>query len=180
MDSKLYKEGRLKSLLFDTDGVFMVGIQEYINKMQQGKPTPKDPYSHATYLISTEEEKIAEFHQLISKEVILASIHEDKLLKYYQRDIVILVNLFSMALRDPAMQEVFINLYYGWIGELAITRTKDGAERKLQGAVGQSAYAPKDPMLGFGMPSQPQQGGANIIQKFFPGQRQQQNNNQQQ
>jgi hypothetical protein len=159
----------------------MVGIQEYINKMQQGKPTPKDPYSHATYLISTEEDKIGEFHQLISKEVILASIRDDKVLKLYQRDINILVDLFSMALRDPDMAEVFINRYYGWIGELSITRTKDGSERKLQGAVGQSSYAPKDDMLGFGMPNAPQGqgGGANMIKRFFPGQGGQQNQNQQ-
>jgi hypothetical protein len=159
----------------------MVGIQEYINKMQQGKPTPKDPYAHATYLISTEEDKIAQFHQLISKEVILASIRDDKVLKLYQRDITILVDLFSMALRDPDMEEVFVNRYYGWIGELSITRTKDGAERKLQGAVGLSSYSPKDDMLGFGMPSAPQQGGGgNILKQFFPGNRQgQQNNNQQ-
>lgn len=153
----------------------MVGIQEYINKTQQGKPVPKDPYSHATYLISTEQEKIAEFYQLINKEVVLASIRDDLILKLYQRDITILVDIFSMALRDPDMQEVFLNRYYGWIGELALTRTKDGAERKLQGSVGQSAYAPKDAMLGYGsLPQgQQQQGGSmDIVKKFFPGQRQ--------
>jgi len=159
----------------------MGSAQDYINKLQQGKPVPKDPYSHATFLISTEEDKIHEFHQLISKEVILASIRDDKVLKLYQRDITILVDLFSMALRDPDMAEVFINRYYGWIGELSITRTKDGSERKLQGAVGQSSYAPKDDMLGFGMPNQPQQGGgANMIKRFFPGQGGAQNQNQNQ
>jgi len=154
----------------------MVSLQNYVNKMQQTTPTPKDAYSHATYLISSEDKIIAEFHDLLKKEVMLATISNDQLLKYYQRDITLLVNMFSMALRDPDMAEVFRILYYGWLGELGITRTKDGLERKLQASIGQSGYAPRENMLGLGVPAQTQpneqQPKVNIVKQFFPGQRQ--------
>ena len=153
----------------------MVDVQTYINKTQRGNPTPQNPYAHATYLISAEQEKITEFHQLISKEAVLSFIRDDNLMRLYQRDIVLLVDFFAMALKDPDMAEVFLNRYYGWLGELALTRTKDGAERKLQGAVGQTSYSPRESMLGYGLtppPGQEQQGGgsANMIRRLFPGQ----------
>lgn len=156
----------------------MVSLQNYVDKMKQTPPTPKDAYSHATFLISTEQDKIAEFHQILNKEVMLATISNDQLLKYYQRDITLLVDMFAMALRDPDMAEVFRVRYYGWLGELGITRTKDGLERKLQASIGQSGYAPRENMLGLGVPTQTQPNDSqpgqkiNIIKQFFPGQRQ--------
>lgn len=160
----------------------MVGLQEYINKSNQGKPTPKDPYAHATYLISSDNEKISEFHQILNKDIMLATISNDQLLKYYQRDITLLMDLFGMALRDSDMAEVFTVRYYAWLGELGITRTKDGLERKLQASIGQSGYAPRENMLGLGVPAIPQQeqekNRVNIVKQFFPGQRRREGGNQ--
>lgn len=152
----------------------MGSLQEYINSNRKTKPTPKDPYAHASFLLGSEQEAISEFNQLISNEAKLSFIRDDRLLRLYQKDITYLVALFAMARKDPDMREVFLNLYYGWLGELALTRAKDGTERKLQGAVGQSAYSPKDTLQGLGLALPQEQGEqqGNIISRILPRRRQ--------
>jgi hypothetical protein len=54
-----------------------------------------------------------------------------------------------MTLREPQLYNLFKQLYYGWKGEIAITRTKDGLERKLQATAGKG-YAPRNDMVGYG------------------------------
>lgn len=154
----------------------MGSLQDYVNSTRKIKPTPKDPYAHAAFLLGSEQEAISEFNQIISNEAKLSFIRDDRLLRLYQKDITYLVALFAMARRDPDMREVFLNLYYGWLGELAITRAKDGTERKLQGSVGQTGYSPKDTLqggYGLGLPplEQHDQKG-NILSRLLPQRRQ--------
>jgi hypothetical protein len=70
------------------------------------------------------------------------------MLKLYQNDATLLVHFFDMARRDPAFRPLFLMLYYQWKSELALTRVKDGTERKLQASV--SGYRPHQALTGFG------------------------------
>ena len=148
----------------------MPDMQTYIRKTEQGKPLPNDPYKHGAYLLESDKDVIEDFYQLINKDVLLANISDNKLMALYQIDINLLMDMFGLALIDKDMVDVFSIRYYGWLGELAITRTKDGAERKLQATIGQTAYRPAEGMTGYGLNQpQPEQEGqrVNIIKKLF-------------
>lgn len=126
-----------------------MGVKEYLKELSRGYILPKDPYSHSFLLIeSGEDEDIRTFAKIIDRQILLANISDDRMLKLYQNDAVILVELFDMARRDESIAPVFLMLYYQWKSELALTRVKDGTERKLQASV--SGYKPDQALGGFG------------------------------
>lgn len=149
-------------------------VADYMDEIRKGKFVPKDPFSHATMLIETEEEAVKLFSKIVEKQVILSNIDDDRMLRLYQNDAVLLTSLFSMANRakDGSLSEFFFAIYYGWRGELALTRTKDGLERKLQGTVSSSKYAPTDALRGYGADMIPAQGSQEtelgMLQKLMP------------
>ena len=124
-------------------------MTDLLGSAKKGVIVPHDPYSHSALLLQHRDEVVKKFTELVSREVLLANIGEDKTLRLYQNDIMILTAAFDMALRDPAMMMVFYPMYYGWLGELAMTRTKDGLERKMQATP--SGFQPPQ-MYGYGMP----------------------------
>lgn len=126
-----------------------MGLKDYFNELNKGYILPKDPYSHSFMLIeSGEDEDIRTFARIVDRQILLANISDDRMLKLYQNDVNFLVELFDIARRDAAIASVFLMLYYQWKGELALTRVKDGTERKLQASV--SGYKPDQALGGFG------------------------------
>jgi hypothetical protein len=127
----------------------MPGIQDYIAAIAGGKVVPKDPYSHAFTLSDiTGPEDVTRFSQILEKHIILSFLGEDKQIRLYQNDMVLITYLFDMARREPGLKDFFQTIYSGWKGELALTRTKDGIERRLQATAGKG-YNP-DAMQGYG------------------------------
>lgn len=93
---------------------------------------PKDQFSHAYYLLSSEPKDISEFQELISKHALLGNIDSDRLMRFYQNDVHFLTNFFEMQQREPALKNFFKVIYTAWVFEVALTRTKKGMERQLQ------------------------------------------------
>jgi len=144
-------------------------MSQYLEQNRKGKTLPDDPFKHATNLMENEQENVAKFTELVDKKILLANISEDRMMRLYQNDIVLLTELFDMAQREPQLKNFFCKIYYGWTGELSLTRTKDGTERKLQAVPGGS-YAPKEQLSGYGMnlpQFTEQEDEKNILAKIF-------------
>ncbi len=97
---------------------------------------PDNQFSHQYSLINPMPLDVREFNQLLNQHVLLGAIDDNELMRYYQDDMVHLVNLFDMAKQDgkvgEAMEYVFNVLYWGWTGEIRMTAVKGGKERDLQ------------------------------------------------
>ena len=136
-------------------------------QMAAGKYVPRDAFSHAFTMMDIRgNDEVKMFSQILEQHILLSFLGEDKQLRLYQNDIVLLTNLFDMSRRAPELKNFFLNLYYGWKGELALTRTKDGIERRLQATAGKG-YQP-EAMRGYGqqleeLAKQEQ----NLFERFF-------------
>ena len=161
-------------------------FNEYGQKTRPGGPNPKDPWSHAKYLLEEQDDIIFDgpstpkFHKLVGKMQMLGTVSDDTLLRLYQNDAIILTSLFDMARREPSLRMVFNVIYYGWQGELSLTRTKSGIERRMNASLG--ALVPDPTFQGYGenleMPEDvlPEDSGGigAFMQRFQPRARQQQ------
>lgn len=147
-------------------------LRAYFSQVSRGRYMPKDPYQHGYAMLDSETEKetVTSFSQIVDKYIQLATIKDDHLLRLIQTDALLLTHLYDMAKRDEGIAHTFSVLYYGWRSELLLTKTKNGSERKLQGAIGTS-YTPKESMPGYGsdlpMPGQDDNEEANFLQKLF-------------
>jgi hypothetical protein len=157
-------------------------INKYMDTLRKARVYPDDPFKHAYSLIDTDDDVIVTFSKLVEKRILLANISDDRMLRFYQNDVILLCQFLDMARREPSLENFFLKTYYGWVGELALTRTKDGMERKLQATAG--GYAPRSDMAGYGaqMP-QFQAGGmekeeTNLFKKLFSGNKLRQQNQQ--
>jgi hypothetical protein len=126
-----------------------MGMREHIDTLSKGLAPPKDAYSHAHSLLTDDAQAVVAYSQLVNKHVMLANIGNDYLLQLYQTDIRLLTSLFDMTRREPALANFFFTIYYGWRGELSITRAKKGAERKQQANVN-VGYKPPEELTGYG------------------------------
>lgn len=157
----------------------MGSLQEYGRRIKDGGYNPKDPFSHAKYLLEEQDDIVFDgrfqpkFHKLVGKMQMLGTVSDDTLLRLYQNDAIILTSLFDMARREPALRMVFNVIYYGWQGELSLTRTKSGIERRMNASLG--AMLPDPNFVGFGeglqMPEEEMQqddsGGLGAIMSRF-------------
>jgi len=152
-------------------------VKTYMEGLRRSRVYPDDPFKHSYSLIDTDDsEEIGKFYKIVEKHVLLASISEDRMLRLYQNDVILLCQMLDMARREPQLQNFFLKTYYGWRGELMLTRAKDGLERKLQATAG--GYQPKGNMQGYGtdMPQfqQQEKEETNIFKKLFKGNKQRQ------
>lgn len=124
-------------------------VARHFSKIEDVGFIPKDEYGHGVYMIKPDKEDVNTFQQILQKQILLANIGDDTMLRYYQNDIVNLTSLFGMQKRDPSLRQLFLELYYGWLNELGLTRTKDGMERKMQASVGK--YNLQEILKGYGI-----------------------------
>lgn len=97
---------------------------------------PKDPYAHASQLISVDTRSPREFREMISKHVLLGNVNSDRMMRLYQNDIAFLTLFFSLGQKDNSIKEFSELLFGAWVFEVAFTRTKNGLERWLQNFTG--------------------------------------------
>lgn len=149
-------------------------MKTYVSNMATTKERPHDAFSHAHSLIETPDVAVSDFSQLCEKQVLLANIGSDQHIRYYQNDIINLTRMFDWACRDAGLTNFFRCMYYGWIGELQITRTKGGMESQAQHNVA-AAFNRGPPMSSYGSEpqQQQQQPEQNLLDKILKrGQRQ--------
>ena len=125
-----------------------MSLQNYADAIGNNRSRPTDQFSHASFLVEVERTPVAQFSQLVQKEVMLANLSDDSHIRLYQNDGNILTGIFSFTKIEPCLSELFYYLYYSWQMELALTRAKDANERKLQAATKQ--YHPPDLSQGYG------------------------------
>jgi len=106
-------------------------LSDYVHKSNVIGIMPKDQFGHKAFLLQRDEDYITSFQKLANKQILMANLNE-KIIRLYQNDILILTELFSASVRDSALFPFFEELYYGWIGELNMTRTIKGKEADAQ------------------------------------------------
>ena len=132
---------------------------------------PKDPYQHGMQILETKREKLEKLSQLVSNEIKLANVGDDKLLALYQIDGLILTNIFGMALDDEEdMRAFFETQVTAWFIELAFTRAKGGKEREQQANLGRG-YFPGERVPGATLPYQEPR-NQNPLSGLFGGKKQ--------
>ncbi len=143
------------------------GISDYVRTTMKNRLLPDDPYKHQYALLDSDEEDITEFNKIAEKRILLANISDDKMMRFYQNDLILLCQMLDMAKREPQLRNFFLKTYYGWVGELSLTRAKDGLERRLQATAG--GYNPKENLGGYGSNLWPAENKdeKNFFQKIF-------------
>ena len=130
----------------------MADLNEYYTGLQRGRINPKDPFTHAAWLLTPDDQKQPQ-DDVVDKQVQLSYIGEDQMLRLYQNDAVLLTQIKNMALREPCLAPVYSVLEGSWRSECKLTRVLEGMERKLQGTAG-GAYVPRETFEGgYGMQS---------------------------
>jgi hypothetical protein len=143
----------------------------YFKESQKMGFRPDSPFTHGAYLLQADDEDFATFQSLINKRVLLAFIETPVLMSYYQTDIRLLMAMFDIARREPAMRATFMVQYNGWVGELSMTRAMKGMERKLQ-ANASGGYQPGQ-MSGMSELETMNSNEKNFFSKIFGGRKQQ-------
>lgn len=123
----------------------MTKMDDYFGGVQRGRISPKDPFSHAAWLLTPDDNKLPS-DDVVDKQVQLSYIGEDRMLRLYQNDAMILTQIKNMATREDCLVPVYLVLEGAWRSELKLSRTLKGMERQLQGTTG-GAFVPRE---GFG------------------------------
>jgi len=112
-------------------------LDSFGRQMNTGRMPTENQYAHSQWLLETSESDVLnKFTQICDKDVSLANIKDDELLRLFQNDIEILTHSLAMAGRCPALAPAFNYMVYSFKGSLRITRAKGGWERGLQGGPG--------------------------------------------
>lgn len=107
--------------------------QSSLSRMEQGGKSfriiPRNEFEHSTMLLEPGKmPNKPEIMELIQKEIILANIQDDQLLRIYQLQFNAIIEFYDMGL----WASVGENLYTKLMAELALSRAKGNAERIYQ------------------------------------------------
>ena len=145
-------------------------LKQYMGELNRSKYYPKDPFEHGAFLI--DPKKLDDpYSDIVDTQILLTNMGSDRLLALNQQEAFLYTCLKNMAEREPELQGVYNVLYNGWRNELQISRTKDGKERDMQGAIS-GGQVTAEHRQGFGdeLAQFREQSGEekqNIIQKLF-------------
>lgn len=144
--------------------------RDYSREMNKGRAYPINEYEHGAYLVDSEQEKIRNFSQIVDRAIQLANIEDPRLLILEQEAAGLLINFFSMALRDEGLVDFFYIRYYEWRSGLLLTKASKGGERKLQASIG-TKYVTKERLTGAEFPDEEKE--ASLLEKILPRKKQQ-------
>jgi len=134
------------------------------------KTSPQNEFEHADMLINSDLETEIEIQynmsKIIDKHMQLVNIGEP-MMRLYQIDSNLLTHMASIARRDQDnFGMVFSVLYFGWRGELLLTKALKGDERKMQGTV-KSKFNPELNKGGYGSSLEMDEEEANLLSKIL-------------
>lgn len=161
----------------DSSASVQMSMSEYMKSTAQGGAKPRNEFEHGAYMLDSEvkDEKFIEdeakrqnmiikFSQVVDKNIQLANIGDDKVLRLYQNDSGIMCDWLDMSIREKFIAHIFAPMYFGWRGELLMTHTKNGKMLDIQAAIGKPAN-PNQSQGGYG--NETQEEDTNIIQKLL-------------
>lgn len=110
------------------------GFAGYTQDQQVLSHLPHDQFGHAYTLINNRSRKMEKegFDIIADPQILLGNIKDEKSLKFYQMDVMLLTNLLACALHDPVMKVVFDPLWTSFKQEIRSTCNIDGIERSYQ------------------------------------------------
>jgi len=110
------------------------GFSTYTQDQQVLSQLPHDQFGHAYTLINNRSRKMEKegFDIIADPQILLGNIKDEKSLKFYQMDVMLLTNLLACALNDPVMKVVFDPLWTVFKQEIRSTCNIDGVERSYQ------------------------------------------------
>ena len=148
--------------------------QGFMDSITSPQVNAGNAFTHAANLLRPDSSgDILEFNQICGKNLALAVIESDILLRLYQNDEILLTEAFAFALRDKRLKPLFMMMCYSWYGELIATRAKNGKERTMQGGPGVGVRlqgsAGQSMGMGFYEPEvqQPQKDSRNFFDRVF-------------
>lgn len=113
----------------------LTGNAAYILRHRDFKPRPNDAFAHASMLMEQSGTDVLTMNDIITTELRLANLSDDRLVMLYQKEAHCLTGMYSMATRDKRFMPVFKRWFVNYLAELATTRAKNAKERDMQGVV---------------------------------------------
>ena len=108
------------------------GLGRYIERATFYANMPKDPYGHQWGLINVQQKEIKHESDILSLNILLGNIGDDRTMLFFQNDIRWLYRFYDMGKRSPGVMDLFNTLYWGWQAQVRLTGSKGGMERALQ------------------------------------------------
>ncbi len=104
------------------------GFSEYTQDQKTLGNLPHDQFGHAYTLINNRSRKMEKegFDIIADPQILLGNVKDEKSLKFYQMDVMLLTNLLACALHDPVMKVVFDPLWTAFKQEIRSTCNLDG------------------------------------------------------
>ena len=110
------------------------GFANYTQDQQMLSQLPHDQFGHAYTLINNRSRKMEKegFDIIADPQILLGNIKDEKSMKFYQMDVMLLTNILACAINDPVMKVVFDPLWTAFKQEIRSTCNIDGVERSYQ------------------------------------------------
>lgn len=115
-------------------------METYFDQLAKEKQIPRSQFEHA-YALLESEQRGNDYSKIVDSPVQLSHIKDDRLMRLYQNDVVLLTHMKAIADRSPEFRPLYIQIYNEWRNEILMSKA-NGNERKLQASVG-SNYTPK-------------------------------------
>ena len=118
------------------------GNATYLLRHRTVQPRPTNAFEHATALLEQGNTDVMVMQDIITYELKLANLSDDRLVMLYQKEGHTLTEMYSMAMRDKRFMGVFKRWFVNYELELATTRAKNAKERDMQGVASSGRYNP--------------------------------------
>jgi len=128
-------------------------LQKYLDGINKQGSANNNPFAHAEKIMENEPGEVKNHSEVFSKQAMLGIIKDDDMLRTYQREGELLIQLYSMSLRYKKLIPFFNEKRAKFFSEISLTRAKEGEERKHQAELG--GYDSPQDMRGYGNVEQP-------------------------
>jgi len=111
-------------------------FNRFMEKISKSKGKSDNPYGHADGLLDNPNAEVKEHAHVFDRSALLATIKTDEMIRTYQKEAALLIELYDMSLAETELRSLFLTRRTAFYAELGLTRTKNGEERKHQAELG--------------------------------------------
>lgn len=123
-------------------------FNRFMDKLSKTKGKSNNPYGHADGLLDNPNPEVSAHAQVFDRSALLATIKTDEMIRTYQKEAALLIELYDLSCKEPELQSLFQTRRAAFYAELGLTRTKNGEERKHQAELG--GYISGQQLPGYG------------------------------